>query len=89
MITGSVIWKVLKGMVWKDDSPNLLGKALAAILAGVVALQVNNAFQRNVGRKDAAAKIEKKVEANVKATDAARARSRAGTGGVRDPYRRD
>lgn len=75
----------LKASLWGT----YLGRILAAVLAGFVALKVYGLQQQRVGAQRVADKIEKKVEANVKATDAARARSRAGTGGVRDPYLRD
>lgn len=85
----AIAWKILKGMIWKDSRLNPVGTFLTLAIAGYTAVLANNAYQRNVGRRDVATKIEKKVEANVKATDAARARSRSGTGGVRDPYLRD
>ena len=87
-ITGSIVWKVIKGMVWKDDSPNILGKCLAALVAGLVALQINNAYQRNEGSKRLATKIEQKAKANAKTADDVRGKSLAGSGRVRDPYQR-
>lgn len=87
-ITGSILWKILKGMVWKDDRPNLLGKCLAAIVAGFVALQVNNAYQRNEGSKRLATKIEQKAKANAKTADDVRSKSLSGAGRVRDPHQR-
>lgn len=86
-ITGSIIWKVLKGIVWKDDGPNILGKCLAVIVAGFVAWQVNNAHQRHVGAERLATKIEQKAKANEKMVDAVRRKSGSGaSGGVLDPY---
>ncbi len=83
MIT--TIVATLKASLWGT----FLGRVLAAVLAGFVALKLYGLQQQHVGAQRLATKIEKKVEANVKATDAARARSRSGTGGVRDPYLRD
>ena len=79
------ILAALKASLWGT----MLGRVLAAVLAGFVALKVYGLQQQRVGAQRVADKIEKKVEANVKATDAARARSRSGVGGVRDPYLRD
>jgi len=83
MIT--TIVAALKASLWGT----YLGRILAAVLAGFVALKVYGLQQQRVGAERVAAKIEQKVQANVKATDAARARSRSGVGGVRDPYYRD
>lgn len=75
--------------VWSFIARTTVGRISAAAVVALTAFLANNAYQRNVGRRDVVAKIEKKVDANVKATDAARARSRSGVGGVRDPYLRD
>jgi len=87
-ISGSILWKIIKGMVWKDDRPNLLGKCLAAMVAGFVALQVNNAYQRKVGAERLATKIEQKAKANAKTADDVRSKSLSGSGRVRDPHQR-
>lgn len=66
----------------------MIGRMIAAAFVALAAIKLYGVSQQRVGAERLATKIEKKVEANVKATDAARARSRSGAGGVRDPYLR-
>lgn len=64
-----------------------VGRISAAAVVALTAFLANNAYQRNVGRQDVVAKIEKKVKANEKMVDAVRRKSGSGAaGGLLDPY---
>ncbi len=82
-----MIWTILASLKVAVFG-STLGRISAAAVVALTAFWANNAYQRHVGAERLATKIEKKVDANVKATDAARARSRSGDGGVLDPYLR-
>jgi hypothetical protein len=74
----------LKASLWGT----FLGRCLAAVLAGFVALKLYGLQQQRIGAERVVVKIEQKAKDNAKAADTARARSLSGAGGVRDPYQR-
>ncbi len=84
-MTIATIVAALRASLWGT----FLGRVLAAVLAGFVALKLYGLQQQRVGAQRVATKIEQKVQANAKAVDTARSKSRSGAGGVRDPYIRD
>lgn len=78
------ILAALKASLWGT----MLGRVLAAVLAGFVALQVYGLQQRRIGAQRVAEQIEHKAKANAKTADTVRTKSLSGAGGVRDPYQR-
>lgn len=79
-----MIWAALKASLWGT----MLGRILAAVLAGLVALKLYGVSQQHVGAQRLATKIEQKAKENAKRSDDVRSKSLAGAGGVRDPHQR-
>lgn len=84
----AIAWKILKGMIWKDNRLNPVGTFLTLAVAGYTAFLANNAYQRHVGASRLAVKIEQKAKENAKRSDDVRSKSLAGAGRVRDPHQR-
>ena len=78
------IGAALKASLWGT----VLGRVLAAVLAGFVALKLYGVSQQRVGAERLATKIEQKAKANAKTADDVRTRSLSGAGRVRDPHQR-
>ena len=74
----------LKASLWGT----FLGRVLAAVLAGFVALKLYGVSQQRVGAQRVVTKIEQKAKENAKTADDVRGKSLAGSGRVRDPYQR-
>lgn len=82
MIT--TIITALKASLWGT----FLGRVLAAVLAGFVALKLYGLQQQRVGAERLAVKIEQKAKENAKRSDDVRSKSLSGAGRVRDPHQR-
>lgn len=76
------ILAALKASLWGT----FLGRVLAAVLAGFVALKLYGVSQQRVGAQRLATEIGQKVKENAKRSDDVRSKSRTGVGGVLDPY---
>lgn len=78
------ILAALKASLWGT----MLGRIMAAVIAGFVALKLYGLQQQRIGAQRVAEQIEHKAKANAKTADTVRNRSLAGAGGVRDPHQR-
>ena len=80
----ATVLAALKASLWGT----FLGRVLAAVLAGFVALKLYGVSQQRVGAERLAVKIEQKAKENAKRSDDVRSKSLAGAGRVRDPHQR-
>lgn len=80
----TTILAALKASLWGT----FLGRVLAAVLAGFVALKIYGLQQQRVGAERLAVKIEQKAKENAKRSDDVRSKSLSGAGRVRDPHQR-
>lgn len=80
----TTILAALKASLWGT----FLGRVLAAVLAGFVALKLYGLQQQRIGAERVVVKIEQKAKANAKTADDVRGKSLAGAGRVRDPHQR-
>lgn len=77
------ILAALKASLWGT----MLGRIMAAVIAGFVALKLYGLQQQRIGAQRVAEQIEQKAKANGKMVDAVRRKSGSGAaGGVLDPY---
>lgn len=80
----TTILAALKASLWGT----FLGRVMAAVLAGFVALKLYGLQQQRIGAERVATTIEKKAKANAKTADDVRSKSLSGAGRVRDPHQR-